>query len=153
MCVCVCVCPLEIDWICFFLFVIFLFINYSTAVDRAQYMSSAHFPFRCRFILADMIYNRTRGSWSLLYSAALFSLRSQAILHAWIALYSALTMTALAWLVQHETAAVSARSVYTMRPCNRLKIAVCLFLFWFYSTPIDTSLLRFPFKQGKRLFY
>ena len=27
-------------------------------------------------------------------------------------------LTALAWLVTHETAAVSARSVYTIQPCT-----------------------------------
>ena len=62
--------------------------------------------------------------WSLLYSAILrsrqSSLRSHVILHEWIAFYSAClnihrsgVLTALAWLVPQETAAVSARSVYT----------------------------------------
>ena len=67
--------------------------------------------------------------WSLLYSAILRfradSLRSHVILHEWIAFYSAFlnihrsdVLTALAWLVPHETAAISARSVYTIQPCT-----------------------------------
>ena len=47
------------------------------------------------------------------------------ILHEWIAFYSAFlnihrsgVLTALAWLVPHETAAISARSVYTIQPCH-----------------------------------
>ena len=53
------------------------------------------------------------------------SLRSHVILHQWIAFYSAFlnihrsgVLTALAWLVTHETAAVSARSVYAIQPCT-----------------------------------
>ena len=60
--------------------------------------------------------------WSLLYSAIL---RSHVILHEWIAIYSAFlnihrsgVLTALARLVPHETAAISARSVYTIQPCT-----------------------------------
>ena len=67
--------------------------------------------------------------WSLLYSAVLRSpadsLRSHVILHEWLAYYSAFlnihrsgVLTAMAWLVPHETAAVSARSVYTIQPCT-----------------------------------
>ena len=47
------------------------------------------------------------------------------IVHEWLAFYSVLlninqsgVFTALAWLVPHETAAVSARSVYTIQPCT-----------------------------------
>ena len=67
--------------------------------------------------------------WSFLYSAVLRcwadSLRSHVILHEWIAFYSAFlnihrsgVLTALAWLLPHESAAVSARSVYTIQPCT-----------------------------------
>ena len=67
--------------------------------------------------------------WSLLYSAILRSradsLRSHVILHEWLAFYSAFlnihrsgVLTALASLEPHETAAVSARSVYTTQPCT-----------------------------------
>ena len=67
--------------------------------------------------------------WSLLYSAILRSqadsLRFDVILHEWIAFYSAFliihrsgVLTALTWLVPHETAAVSACSVYTIQPCT-----------------------------------
>ena len=67
--------------------------------------------------------------WSLLYSAILRfradSLRSHVILHEWIAFHSAFlnihrsgVLTALPWLVPHETAAISARSVYTIQPCT-----------------------------------
>ena len=62
--------------------------------------------------------------WPLLYGAVLHSradsLRSHVILHEWIAFYSAFfnihrsgVLTALAWLVPHETAAVSAQVLYT----------------------------------------
>ena len=64
-----------------------------------------------------------------LYSAILRSradsLRSHVILHERIAFYSAFlnihrsgVLTALAWLVPQETAAISARSVYTIQPCT-----------------------------------
>ena len=50
---------------------------------------------------------------------------SHVILYEWLAFYSAFSIihrrdvfTALAWLVPHETAAVSARSVYTLQPCT-----------------------------------
>ena len=67
--------------------------------------------------------------WSLLYSAILRfradSLRSHVILHEWIAFYSAFlnihwsgVLTVLAWLVPHETASISACSVYTIQPCT-----------------------------------
>ena len=67
--------------------------------------------------------------WSLLYSSMLRSwadsLRSHVILHEWIAFYSAFlnihrsgVLTALAWLVPHETAAISARSVFTIQACT-----------------------------------
>ena len=65
--------------------------------------------------------------WSLLCSAILRSragsLRSHVILLDWIAFYSALLnihrsgeLTALTRLLSHETAAVSAHSVYTTQP-------------------------------------
>ena len=69
--------------------------------------------------------------WSLffLYSAILRfradSLHPHVILHEWIAFYSAFlnihrsgVLTALAWLVPHETAAILARSVYSIQPCT-----------------------------------
>ena len=67
--------------------------------------------------------------WSLLYSAVLrcwaASLRSHVILREWIAFHSAFlnihrsgVLSALAWLVPQETAAISARSVYTIQPCT-----------------------------------
>ena len=67
--------------------------------------------------------------WSLLYSAILCSqadsLRLHVILHEWVAFYSAFltvhqsgVLTALAWLVPHEIAAILAHSVYTIQPCT-----------------------------------
>ena len=67
--------------------------------------------------------------WSLLYSAILRSradsLRSRVILHQWLAFYSAFlnihwsgVLTALTLLVPYETAAILARSVYTILPCT-----------------------------------
>ena len=72
------------------------------------------------------LYNYCCGC-SLLYSAILRSradsLRSHAILHERIAFCSAFltihrsdVLTALAWLAPRETAAISARSVYTIQP-------------------------------------
>ena len=53
------------------------------------------------------------------------SLRSHVILHERLAFYSAFlnihrsgVLTALAWLVPHETAAISARCVYTVQSCT-----------------------------------
>ena len=37
---------------------------------------------------------------------------------AFLNIYGGGVLTALAWLVPHETAAVSAYSVYTMQPCT-----------------------------------
>ena len=67
--------------------------------------------------------------WSFLYSAILRSradsLRSHVILLEWLAFYSTFltihrtgVLAALAWLVPQETAAISARSVYTIQPCT-----------------------------------
>ena len=66
--------------------------------------------------------------WLLLYSAILRSradsLRPHVIMHEWIVFYSAFlnihwsgVLTVLAWLVLHETAAISVCSVYTIQPC------------------------------------
>ena len=59
-----------------------------------------------------------------LFSALEHSLRSRVILLERLAFYSAFlnihrsgALTALAWLVPRETAAVSPRSVYTVQPC------------------------------------
>ena len=58
--------------------------------------------------------------WSL---SILHSLCSHVILHEWLTFYSAFlnihrngVLTALTWLVPHETAAISACSVYTIQP-------------------------------------
>ena len=45
-------------------------------------------------------------------------------------------LTALAWLVPHETAAVSARSVYTIQPCTiqlALKDPNRVYRFWSFK--------------------
>ena len=78
-------------------------------------------------------------SWSLSYSAILRSqadsLRSHMILHEWLAFYSAFlnihrsgVPTVLAWLVPHETAAVSAQSLctpYNHAPCHFMQSYIC----------------------------
>ena len=83
--------------------------------------------------------------WLLLYSAILRSradsLRSHVILHEWLAFYSAVlhihrsdVLTALAWLVPRETAAVSAQVLctpYNHAPCHFMqshirKVYACL---------------------------
>ena len=83
--------------------------------------------------------------WLLLYSAIIRSradsLRSHVILHEWLAFYSAFinihrsgVLTALAWLVPHETAAVSAHVLstpYNHVPCHVMqsrirKVCACL---------------------------
>ena len=64
--------------------------------------------------------------WLLLYGTILRSrVDSHVILHEWMAFYRAFlnihrssVLTALAWLVAHETAAVSARAVYIIEPCT-----------------------------------
>ena len=75
--------------------------------------------------------------WSLLYSAVLRSransLRSHLILHEWTAFYSAFlnirwsgVLTALAWLVPNETAAVSAQVLWTPynhSPCHFMQLS------------------------------
>ena len=82
-----------------------------------------------QFWLNQLLRQATYYYWSLLYSAHLGSradsLRSHVILHEWTAFYSAFlnihrsgVLTALAWLVPPETAAVSARSVYTIQLCT-----------------------------------
>ena len=70
--------------------------------------------------------------WSLLYSTVLCSwedsLQLHVILHEWLAFYSTFfsihqsgVFSALAWLVPHETVAVSfLHSVYTIQPCTML---------------------------------
>ena len=76
--------------------------------------------------------------WSLLHSAVLRSradsLRSHVILHEWLAFYSAFlnihrsgVLTALAWLVPHETA-VSAQVLctpYNHAPCHFMQSHIC----------------------------
>ena len=69
--------------------------------------------------------------WSLLYSVILCSradsLRSHLILHEWLAFYGVflnihrsgvLTVLFVTWLMPHETAAILARSAYTIQPCT-----------------------------------
>ena len=83
--------------------------------------------------------------WLFLYSTILrsrvYSLRSHVTLHEWIAFYSAFlnihqsgVLTALAWLVPYETAAVSAQVLctpYNHAPCHFMQshmhmVYVCL---------------------------
>ena len=73
----------------------------------------------------------------LLYSAILRSradsLRSHVILHEWTAFYSEIlnnhqsgVLTMLTWLVPHETAAISAHSVYTIQvPYHFMQSHIC----------------------------
>ena len=77
--------------------------------------------------------------WLLLYSAILRSqadsLRSHVILHEWITFYSAFlnihqsgVLTALAWLVPHESAAVSAQVLctpYNHAPYHFMQSHIC----------------------------
>ena len=65
--------------------------------------------------------------WLLLYSAILHSqadsLHLHVILHEWhfsvfLNVHQSGVLTELAWLEPHETAAISARSVYTIQPCT-----------------------------------
>ena len=80
-----------------------------------------------------------RRWWLLLYSAVLCSradsLHLHVILHEWLAFYSAFlnihhsgVLTALAWLVPHETAAVSAQVLctsYNHAPCHFMQSHIC----------------------------
>ena len=82
--------------------------------------------------------------WSLLHSAILHSranlLHSRVILHKWLAVYSGFlnihqsgVLTALTWMVPHETAAISAHSMSTLHHVTSCKAtcARCL-LFSFF---------------------
>ena len=82
-------------------------------------------------VLLLLLFSRFLNSFidDRLYSAILCSwadsLHLHVILHAWLAFYSTFlnshqngVLTALTWLVLRETAAVSARSVYTIQPCT-----------------------------------
>ena len=84
---------------------------------------------QCEHIKALNNNNNNYYYWSLLYIAILRSwadsLRSHVSLHEWIAFYSVFlnihrsgVLTALAWLVPQESAAILARSVYTIQPCT-----------------------------------
>ena len=111
--------------------------------EATKYSSIHRFGFACPSSLmskSQTFWSWTWGSfmvfryyyyyyWSLLYSAILHSradsLCLHVILHEWLAFYSAFlnihrsgVLTVLAWLVPHETAAISARSVYTIQPCT-----------------------------------
>ena len=79
--------------------------------------------------VANVYFKTLVCCWALLYSAILRfradSLCSHVILHEWIAFYSAFlnihwsgVLTALAWLVPHETVAILARSVCIIQPCT-----------------------------------
>ena len=100
--------------------------------------------------------------WLLLYSAILCSradsLRSHVILPEWLAFHSAFfnirrsgVLTALAWLVPHETAAVSAQFLctpYNHAPCHFMqshirKVYACLAVTWhMHLCQNDRGLLR-----------
>ena len=80
------------------------------------------------FVCATRSHYR-RCCWSLLYSAVLRSradsLRSicdstqvNIFYSAFLNISQSGVLTALTWLVPHDTAAVSARSVYTIQPCT-----------------------------------
>ena len=93
--------------------------------------------------ITNRLINSECCCWLLLYRAITGSqadlLRSHVILHEWLAFYSPFfvlflflfnihrsgVLTALAWLVPHETAGYSARSVYTIQPCSTYS-SVCL---------------------------
>ena len=91
--------------------------------------------------------------WSLLYSAILRSradsLHLHVILHEWLAFYSAFlnihwsgVLTALAWLMPHETAAMLARSVYTIQPCiMTLHAKPHMSCAWMFSCNLPPALL------------
>ena len=104
--------------------------------------------------------------WLLLYSAVLSSradsLRSHVILHEWLAFYSAFwnihrsgVLTELAWLVPHETAAISAQVLctpYNHAPCHFMqshtrKVHACLELCPHIHSTVD------PFPTPTRCVY
>ena len=111
-----------------------------SASTYVRFFSSHYWAFNIAnspWISADNSFKKKRRGkkkgccWSVLYSAVLRSrvdsLRSHVILHEWLAFYSVFlnihrggVLTALTWLVPHETAAVSSRSVYTIQPSTLL---------------------------------
>ena len=110
-----------------------------TIVSTGVYTGSSDYVYHCNNVYIYYYY------WSLLYSAVLRCwedwLRSHVILHEWTAFYSAFlnihrngVFTALAWLVPHETAAISAQVLctpYNHAPCHFMqshirKVYACL---------------------------
>ena len=86
------------------------------------------------WLIDDRLYSAILRSWA-------DSLRSHVVLHEWLAFYSAFlnihrsgVLTALAWLVPHETAAISAQVLctpYNHAPCHFMhshirKVYACL---------------------------
>ena len=74
-------------------------------------------------VLSLLLLLLTAFTWRYFLRSRADSLRSHVILPEWIAFYRAFfnihrsgVLTALAWLVARETAAFSARSVYTIQP-------------------------------------
>ena len=77
------------------------------------------------WLIADCLYSTVPHSQA-------GSLRSHLILHGWLAFYSVYlnihqsgVLTVLARLVPHETAAILARSVYTIQPCCFMQSHIC----------------------------
>ena len=96
--------------------------------------------------------------WSLLHSAILHSranlLHSRVILHKWLAVYSGFlnihqsgVLTALTWMVPHETAAISAHSMSTLHHVTSCKAtcARCLLFSFFCFVFRDKSHACFVF--------
>ena len=90
--------------------------QWSVVLSSLLYVCATRSPYRC-------------CCWSLLYSAVLRSradsLRSicdptrvNIFYSAFLNISRSGVLTALTWLVPHDTAAVSTRSVYTIQPCT-----------------------------------
>ena len=101
---------MALIWLLYGSYVAFIWLLYGSRADSLR----SHVILHERLALCSAIL-RSRAD----------SLRSHVILHERLAFYSAFlnihrsgVLTALAWLVPHETAAISARCVYTVQSCT-----------------------------------
>ena len=72
-----------------------------------------------------------------------FYMSDQLFIAHFLIIHRSSVLRALAWLVPHETAAVSARSVYTIQPCNFMQSRICKV--YAYFTSVSHLFFKVPF--------
>ena len=70
------------------------------------------------FCFVDRFYIALFSALEQTHCARMWFYMSEQQYSAFLNIHRSGVLTALAWLVPHETAAISARSVYTMQPCT-----------------------------------